>query len=106
MEEKQYEKRGYLNEAFKIFYVEDIVSKEIEYHYHDFDKILVFFKGEIEYTIEGKAYTLIPNDIVLVPQGASHKVMPLAETKEDKTKYVRLVVYISPQYLLHQFLYP
>ena len=100
MEQNQYEKRGYLNEEFKVFYVEDIVSKEIEYHYHDFDKILVFFKGKIEYTIEGKSYTLIPNDIVLVPQGASHKVMPVADTGDNRTEYVRLVIYISPQYLL------
>lgn len=100
MEQNQYEKRGYLKEDFKVFYVEDIVSKEIEYHYHDFDKILVFFKGNIEYTIEGKSYTLIPNDIVLVPQGASHKVTPLTEASGKRTKYIRLVIYISPQYLM------
>ena len=95
-----YEKRGYLNDDFKIFYLEDLVSKEIEYHYHDFDKMLVFFKGNIEYTIEGKSYTLIPNDIVLVPQGASHKVTPLVAEKDNTTEYIRLVIYISPQYLM------
>lgn len=113
MDRKQYEKRGYLEEDFKVFYLEDLVSKEIEYHYHDFDKILVFFKGNIEYTIEGKAYTLIPNDIVLVPQGDSHKVEPLMNSQQDagrsnaalnegKTgaEYVRLVIYLSPQYLM------
>lgn len=113
MDRKQYEKRGYLEEDFKVFYLEDLVSKEIEYHYHDFDKILVFFKGNIEYTIEGKAYTLIPNDIVLVPQGDSHKVEPLMNSQQDagrsnatlnegKTgaQYVRLVIYLSPQYLM------
>lgn len=126
MNKKQYEKRGYLEEDFKVFYLEDLVSKEIEYHYHDFDKILVFFKGNIEYTIEGKAYMLIPNDIVLVPQGDSHKVEPLLplqqapnktkaeqdsqknthsndfSLKEKKTgaEYVRLVIYLSPQYLM------
>lgn len=112
MDKKEYEKRGYLEEDFKIFYLEDLVSKEIEYHYHDFDKILVFFKGNIEYTIEGKAYTLIPNDIVLVPQGDSHKVEPLLDVSLDKQKstltqdkgkkgaeYIRLVIYLSPQFL-------
>ena len=112
MDKKQYEKRGYLEEDFKIFYLEDLVSKEIEYHYHDFDKILVFFKGNIEYTIEGKAYTLIPNDIVLVPQGDSHKVEPLLDSLSSKQKgtfasdkekkgaeYIRLVIYLSPQFL-------
>ena len=113
MDKKQYEKRGYLEEDFKIFYLDDLVSKEIEYHYHDFDKILVFFKGNIEYTIEGKVYTLIPNDIVLVPQGDSHKVEPSLKALHDEHigntasrmenkggEYVRLVIYLSPRFLM------
>ncbi len=115
MENKQYEKRGYLNEEFKIFYLEDIAAREIEYHYHDFDKILVFFKGNITYTIEGKAYALIPEDIILVPQGDSHKVEIEEEIHTDSyneninrntgnnqkqsTEYKRLVIYLSPQFL-------
>ena len=113
MDKKQYEKRGYLEEDYKIFYLEDLVAKEIEYHYHDFDKILVFFKGNIEYTIEGKVYTLIPNDIVLVPQGDSHKVEPSLKALHDEHigntasrmenkggEYVRLVIYLSPRFLM------
>lgn len=113
MDKKQYEKRGYLEEDFKIFYLDDLVSKEIEYHYHDFDKILVFFRGNIEYIIEGKVYTLIPNDIVLVPQGDSHKVEPSLKALHDEhigntvsrmqnkgAEYVRLVIYLSPQFLM------
>ena len=113
MDKKEYEKRGYLEEDFKIFYLDDLVSKEIEYHYHDFDKILVFFKGNIEYTIEGKVYTLIPNDIVLVPQGDSHKVEPSLKALHDEHigntasrmenkggEYVRLVIYLSPRFLM------
>lgn len=99
MDKAQYVKRGYLEEDFKIFYLEDIVSKEIEYHYHDFDKILFFFRGNIEYTIEGKAYRLIPNDIILVPQGDSHKI-ELSDITRTDASYVRLVIYISPQYLM------
>jgi len=93
-QKNEYEKRGYLNEDFKIFYLEDIAPAEIEYHYHDFDKILVFFKGNITYTIEGKSYTLIPGDIILVPQGDTHKV-----ESEENSLYARLVIYLSPQYL-------
>lgn len=90
----EYEKRGYLKEDFKIFYLEDIAPAEIEYHYHDFDKILVFFKGEITYTIEGKAYVPLPGDIILVPQGDTHKV-----ESEKNAIYSRLVIYLSPGYL-------
>ena len=31
MDKKPYEKRGYLEEDYRIFYLEDLVSKEIEY---------------------------------------------------------------------------
>ena len=75
-----------------IAYYQNFTS--IEYHYHDFDKILVFFKGNITYTIEGKSYTLIPGDIILVPQGDTHKV-----ESEENSIYARLVIYLSPQYL-------
>ena len=91
---KEYVKRGYLNEEFRIFYLEDIAPQEIEYHYHDFDKILVFFKGNITYTIEGKSYELIPGDIILVPQGDTHKI-----ESEQASLYTRLVIYLSPGFL-------
>ncbi len=91
---KEYEKRGYLNEEFRIFYLEDIAPQEIEYHYHDFDKILILFKGNITYTIEGKSYELIPGDIILVPQGDTHKI-----ESEPESLYSRLVIYLSPGYL-------
>ena len=94
LSDRQYEKRGYLNDDFRIFYLEDLAPREIEYHYHDFDKILIFFKGNITYTIEGKAYSLIPGDIILVPQGDSHK-----DESGDNSIYERLVIYLSPQYL-------
>lgn len=98
MEQKQYEEKGYLHEDFKLFYLEEMVSREIEYHYHNFDKILVFFKGNIEYTIEGKSYTLVPEDIVLVPRGDSHKVHLSSHNRTD-IGYTRMVIYLSPEYL-------
>ena len=98
MEQKQYEEKGYLHEDFKLFYLEEMVSREIEYHYHNFDKILVFFKGNIEYTIEGKSYILVPEDIVLVPRGDSHKVHLSSYSKND-IGYTRMVIYLSPEYL-------
>lgn len=97
MEENKYEKRGYLNEDYRLFFLEDIVKKEVEYHYHDFDKILIFLKGNIDYTIEGKTYSLLPGDVVLVPRGAVHKVSH--RESETQSAYVRLVIYLSTDYL-------
>lgn len=98
MEKKNYEEKGYLNEDYKIFYLEEMLSREIEYHYHNFDKIIIFFRGNMEYIIEGKSYTLLPNDIVLVPRGDSHKVK-LSGLCNTDIGYTRMVIYISPEYL-------
>ena len=69
----QTEKTGYLNEQFRLFHLKDQTRKEFSYHYHDFHKIIVFVSGKVTYHIEGKAYHLKPQDILLVSQGAIHK---------------------------------
>lgn len=98
MERREYEEKGYLNEDFKVFYLEELAPREIKYHYHSFDKLLIFLKGSVDYAIEGKSYTLLPNDIVLVPRGDPHRVSPSGRGGEE-TGYTRLVIYLSPQYI-------
>ena len=67
------EKTGYLKEDFRLFHINDQTKKDFSYHYHDFHKIIVFISGKVTYHIEGKAYHLKPQDILLVSQGAIHK---------------------------------
>ena len=66
---EQYEKKGYLNSEFRLFHLTDQETKEVDYHYHDFDKITIFIRGKVNYMIEGRSYDLKPYDIVLVKQG-------------------------------------
>ena len=66
-------KTGYLKEDFRLFHINDRTDREFELHYHDFHKIIVFVSGKVTYHIEGKAYQLKPQDILLVSQGAIHK---------------------------------
>ena len=51
-----YEKRGYLNSDFRLFHLTDTKKQDFEYHYHDFDKIIIFIRGRVTYRIEGQAY--------------------------------------------------
>ena len=90
-----YEKKGYLYSDFRLFYLTDTASKEFEYHYHDFDKITIFLKGNVQYTIEGKSYQLQPYDIVLVSHNDIHKL-----NVQDSEPYERIVVYISKNTLV------
>ena len=69
----QSEKKGYLNEEFRLFHIKDQTGQEFSYHYHDFHKVVIFLSGKVTYHIEGKAYHLKPWDILLVSRHASHK---------------------------------
>lgn len=90
-----YEIRGYLQEDFRLFHLQDAVSlREIDYHYHEFHKVLFFASGSASYVIEGKHYPLNVGDVVLVPRGCIHKPeIGLG------TPYERYVLYLSPTFL-------
>ena len=90
----QYIKKGYLNSEFRLFHLTDKETKEVEYHYHDFDKITIFMKGHVTYTIEGKSYDLKPYDIVLVKHNDIHRL-----TVDNSTLCERIIVYISPNFM-------
>lgn len=91
-----YQKTGYLNSDFRIFYLTGTESREILGHYHDFHKILYFESGSVSYYVEGESYQLQPNDIVLVPAGEVHR--PVIHSN---TPYHRLILYISPAFFEH-----
>ena len=92
-----YKKTGYLQEPFRFFHLKDSTIREINLHYHDFYKILVFHGGNVTYMIEGKSYVLEPGDIVLVNKGDIHK-----PTVDFSVPYERSILYISSAYLEQQ----
>jgi AraC-like DNA-binding protein len=88
-----YQKKGYLDEPFRLFYVSDQEGKTFPYHYHDFDKIILFLQGQVQYDIEGNSYALKPYDIVLVQAGQLHR--PIVA---DTALYERIIAYLSPNF--------
>lgn len=90
----KFEKLGYLEDDFKMFHIIDRQRKDFAFHYHDFNKILIFLRGNINYIIEGKNYSLKPYDIVLINAGEIHKPTIL-----DNSIYERIIIYVSPQFL-------
>lgn len=71
--EKQYEKRGYLKESFRLFHLTDSTMQEFDYHYHDFNKIIFLISGNVTYFIEGKSYLLEPEDLIFVRRHEIHR---------------------------------
>ena len=89
-----YDKRGYLTEDFRLFHLNDIGTQELAFHYHDFDKIIIFLSGSVTYLIEGRTYELQPYDIIFVNHNEIHR--PLIDMA---IPYERIIVYLSPRFL-------
>ena len=62
----EYEKKGYLTSYFKLFRLKDIAKLNVKAHYHEFDKIILFLSGKVNYVIEAQSYQLFPYDIVFL----------------------------------------
>ncbi len=87
-------KMGYLNEDFHFFQLKDQKKNEFEFHYHDFNKIIIFLSGDVTYLIEGKSYKLKPWDILLVGRNDIH--MPIIS---PDLSYERIVLWLNPIFL-------
>ncbi|SOB98612.1 AraC family transcriptional regulator [Pseudobutyrivibrio ruminis] len=90
----RYSKKGYLYDNFKIFHLVDSNLGEIDFHYHDFHKVLIHLSGNTSYSIEGQTFDLQADDIVFVSAGEVHR--PIFH---DDSPYERIIIYISKEFL-------
>lgn len=91
---KDYEKRGYLLENFRLFHLRSQGSTKVDFHYHEFCKLLLLISGQGSYHIDGQHYLLHSGDIVLVGSHSIHK-----PEMEEARLYERIILYVSPDYL-------
>lgn len=87
-------KSGYLNQDFRLFHIKDQVEREFDFHYHDFNKIVVFLSGNVTYIIEGKSYYLKPWDILLVNNYDVHK--PVIDSS---IPYERIIIWVKNDFI-------
>ena len=92
--DENYEKRGYLLEDFRLFHLKDDRGTKVNYHYHDFCKVVLLLSGSGHYTVQGRRYLLLPGDIVLVGSRCVHR-----PEFEPGFLYERVILYISPEIL-------
>jgi len=90
----EYEKRGYLLENFRLFHLRTEQGANVDYHYHEFCKLLLLVSGRGSYVVEGQRYVLQPGDTVLIGSRCVHR----PELDSD-TAYERIIIYISPEFL-------
>lgn len=87
-------KRGYLNKDFQFFHLKDRKSMEFDFHFHDFNKIIIFISGNVTYLIEGKAYKLKPWDILLISSSEIHRAIIGASGT-----YERMIIWVNSNFL-------
>ena len=87
-------KRGYLNEGFRLFHLKDSRAQKLDYHYHEFDKLILLRSGKVTYVVEGVTYFLRPWDVLLVQHNMIHK--PIIDPSEP---YERVVIWLGRDWL-------
>ena len=90
----EYEKRGYLLENFRLFHLRSEEHAAVDFHYHEFCKLLLLVTGRGSYVVDGQRYLLQSGDAVLINRRSVHR--PELETG---VPYERIIVYISPEFL-------
>ncbi len=95
--ENNYEKRGYLLDDFRLFHLKDKEGTNVDYHYHEFCKLLMLRSGSGGYTVDGQRYSLETGDIVLIGSHYVHR-----PEFEHGLLYERVIIYISPEFLQQQ----
>lgn len=87
-------KRGYLHENFRLFHLKDSRAQKLDYHYHEFDKLILLLGGRVTYVVEGVTYFLQPWDMLLVGRDLIHR--PIIDPAEP---YERVVVWLGREWL-------
>ena len=87
-------KRGYLHEDFRLFHLKDTRAQKVDYHYHEFDKLILLLGGKVSYVVEGVTYFLQPWDVLLVQHNMIHR--PVIDPSEP---YERVVIWLGREWL-------
>ena len=90
----EYESRGFLLDDYQLFHLTEPQRGRIDFHYHEFCKLLLLVSGQGAYVVDGQRYRLQPGDVVLVGSRSVHR--PEMESGEP---YERIIIYISPDFL-------
>lgn len=93
-ERYKYSNDGYLNENFRLFHLRDSSGQEKDFHFHEFDKIVILISGKVDYTVEGTTYKLEPWDILLVRHHMIHKA-----AIDLSVPYERIIIYLDSAYV-------
>ena len=93
MAEKKYSREGYLKENYHYFHLRDTAGQERDFHFHEFDKLVLLLDGKVDYALESVVYPLRPWDVLLVRHHTIHKALI-----DKSLPYERIILYLDRRY--------
>lgn len=87
-------REGYLRENYRLFHLRDTAGQERDFHFHDFDKLVILLAGRVDYTVEGVTYSLKPWDVLLVKHHTIHRALI-----DREVPYERVILYLDSGWL-------
>lgn len=90
---ESYSREGYLQEHYHYFHLRDTAGQERDFHYHDFDKLVLLLSGRVDYAVEDQVYTLEPWTVLLVKHHAIHRA-----SIDRSVPYERVILYLDRQF--------
>ena len=93
VKQRDVNKAGYLKESYHYFHLRDTAGQELDFHFHDFDKLVILISGAVDYCVESSNYQLRPWDVLLVKHHTIHK----AEI-DRSVPYERIIIYFDREY--------
>lgn len=88
-------RQNMLTDDYEIFHYSDRGLDKVSLHHHDFYECYLFLSGDVTYIIEGKSYSLVPGDIILINSRELHQ--PIINNKD--IPYERIVLWINKTFL-------
>ena len=50
-EERSISRAGYLRENYHYFHLRDTAGQELDFHFHEFDKVVLLLAGRVDYIV-------------------------------------------------------
>ena len=93
MQKNEISKAGYLLENYRYFHLRDTAGQERDFHFHEFDKLVLLLSGSVSYTVESTTCALKPWDVLLVKHHTIHKALI-----DVSVPYERIIIYLDRKF--------
>lgn len=82
-------------ETFEVFHYRDFHMDSVAVHHHDFYEVYFFLGGNVDYSVEGRNYHLLPGDLLLISPMELHQL----RIHSDAEPYERIVLWVNKAFL-------